>query len=110
MMQFMDYSWPGNIRELENLLTRAMALSTGPDLSLEEIESYFAEKETGGTRRGGDATLAEAEKKHIEESLERFGWNISRTARELDISPTTLRKKISDFNLTPARRFRDRHS
>ena len=50
-------------------------------------------------REPGIATLAEAERAHILSALAALGWNITRTARALDISPTTLRKKIADYGL-----------
>jgi len=44
-------------------------------------------------------TLAQSEKRHVERALASTGWNITQTARLLEISPTTLRKKIDDYGL-----------
>ena len=51
------------------------------------------------TKSRGESYLFEVEKNHIETALEFYKWNISQTARILEISPTTLRKKISDYKI-----------
>ena len=53
-------------------------------------------------------TLAEVEKNHIEKSLLLNDWNITKTARALNISPTTLRKKINDYQIIALRRKEDK--
>jgi two-component system response regulator AtoC len=94
-----SYSWPGNVRELENVLTRAVALSRGTTLLLDDV-SLSPPAATGPQPEGETVTtLADAEKAHVRRMLDRSGWNITQTARVLNISPTTLRKKISDYGL-----------
>ena len=93
------YDWPGNVRELENVLTRAAALARGPVIAAEEIESYLGAGVPADSGRAEILTLSQAEKAHIEKALAVTGWNLSRTARLLEISPTTLRKKIKDYAL-----------
>jgi len=100
------YDWPGNVRELENVLTRAVALARGPVLTDEEIESSLG-KAAGGAASSAAAPpepsgirpLRDVERDHILEALTATGWNVTRTAALLQISPTTLRKKIRDFGL-----------
>jgi two-component system response regulator AtoC len=91
--------WPGNVRELENVITRALALSPSATLSADELRFHLAT--TGGEPPPSrtPTTLADAERDHIARTLAAQGWNISRTARTLEISPTTLRKKIQDYSL-----------
>ena len=93
------------IRHQENVLTRAMTLSRGNVLSLEAVETALG---GGGSPPAGAGAaeaatavvpLRDAEKAHVEKALRAFGWNITRTARALEISPTTLRKKIQDFGI-----------
>lgn len=100
MCRLESYGWPGNVRELENVLTRAATLSRESVLSTEAVEQAL------GRERGSEIplqkeilSLREAEKIHIEKALASCGWNITRTARSLEISPTTLRKKIQDYGL-----------
>jgi DNA-binding NtrC family response regulator len=112
MRMLEEYDWPGNVRELENVLTRAMALARTPVLGVEDLSfslkvgpssnpataSLLADGASSGTN--DDLSLHAAEKKHIGTVLERSGWNITRAAQLLEISPTTLRKKISDYSLS----------
>ena len=94
--------WPGNVRELENVLTRAVALAKGSILSREDLD--FSPLPTCEAERGAaqPLSLVEAEKQHIERILAMNQWNITHSARILQISPTTLRKKITDFQLKAA--------
>ena len=112
MRMLIDYDWPGNVRELENVLTRAMALARTPVLAAEDLSfsleagppsvTAVANPPAGAAAAPSadeDLSLHGAEKKHISKVLEKAGWNITRAAQLLDISPTTLRKKISDYSL-----------
>lgn len=96
------YEWPGNVRELENAITRAIALSRGPVLSREDFAFLFpgASADTALESESGASTLRDVEKRHIARVLAGTGWNISQASRILDVSRTTLRKKISDYGLS----------
>ncbi len=96
------HSWPGNVRELENVITRAVALSESPQILPEHIHflgNPSADRPSPDIKKRPLHSLAEEEKGYIQYVLEAQDWNISQTARTLDISPTTLRKKISDYDL-----------
>ncbi len=94
------YDWPGNVRELENVLTRAATLTPTGTLSLEIVERALGRNRSpDGSASFEVIPLRQAEKHHIEKALITFGWNISQTARALEISPTTLRKKIQDYGM-----------
>lgn len=96
--RLMGYDWPGNIRELENVLMNACALAKGRTLGPDDLY-LLAHPGSGRGSDGHPVTLAHAEKEQIEKSLDANDWNITRTARILAISPTTLRKKIADYAL-----------
>jgi two-component system response regulator AtoC len=96
-----NYHWPGNVREMENILTQAVALSTSDVLTEQALESVFSVKQFEESADTDIKPLRLVEKNYIASALTKTGWNISRTSKLLEISPTTLRKKISDYNLTP---------
>ena len=100
-----SYWWPGNIRELENLIERLVAVSdpakewiTDEDLPL---EYHFARLDSGPTTR--DALFQEAcdtfERNFILRALEKSDWNVTATARYLGIPLSTLKHKMARLDL-----------
>jgi len=92
----MDYDWPGNVRELENVIERAIVLGQGDmflpsDLSLKAGEKPL---KSGVTSSSVDISLAEAEKRLIEDTLKLTHWNQTKAARILRIHRNTLRRKV----------------
>jgi two-component system, NtrC family, response regulator AtoC len=103
MKRLMLHDWPGNIRELENVLMNACALAKGQTLGPDDLH-IVSPYGAGREQEASPVTLAHAEKLQIKKSLEANNWNITRTAQVLDISPTTLRKKIADYSLRRSER------
>ncbi|MBU4262693.1 MAG: sigma-54 dependent transcriptional regulator [Proteobacteria bacterium] len=99
MKKMINYNWPGNVRELENVLTRAAALSRDNRVLAEDIVWQETKTPAAADQQAESFTLAEAEKSHITSALLENDWNITHTALKLAISPTTLRKKINDFDI-----------
>lgn len=101
MRRIQAYDWPGNIRELENTLTRAVVLTKGEVLDpgslplpgLVELKKAAQAKEEELLR------LKDVEKAHIIKMLHRTGWNKRQTCLLLDITRPTLDKKIKDYGL-----------
>jgi transcriptional regulator with PAS, ATPase and Fis domain len=104
MRQLMTYQWPGNVRQLENAIERAVAFSAGrtqidlPDLPSEiqqarqpELTSVVALPEDGIDL---DAFVARIERELIQRSLERTGGNKGQAAKLLNLKRTTLVEKI----------------
>jgi DNA-binding NtrC family response regulator len=91
----LDYGWPGNVRELENAIERALLISRESEIQPAAFPFQLrpAQQETG-------RTLEQVERAHIEKVLGETGWNLSRTARLLDIDRTTLYNKIKRYGLT----------
>jgi two-component system response regulator HydG len=93
----LGHPWPGNVRELEHALERMVILGEGDTITIDDLPSRIAnrgEAELGAPSRG---SLADTEKAHIREMLERHGWNYSRTADALGISRTTLWRKLKEY-------------
>lgn len=101
LQKLLAHDWPGNVRELENVLTRAAVLAVDTMLTAEDLQLAQAGmgKMAPGDCGARPATLADAEKRHVEKTLDSLRWNITKVAKQLAISPTTLRKKISDYGL-----------
>ena len=95
-----QYQWPGNIRELDNVLTRALILC--PDDTLEPAHLHLAdsrslsatEAETGSPPRHYHERMDAYSRKIIEEALRRNGWNQTRAAEELGLQRTYLTKLL----------------
>jgi two-component system response regulator AtoC len=91
-----SYSWPGNIRQLENVVERAVALNTSGVFSLEDLPEEIRSAK-GASSRPRDRTwptLAQVEDRYIREVLESCQGNMSRAAEILGIDRRTLYRKI----------------
>lgn len=104
MQILMNYDWPGNIRELENVVERAAILSKGDIIKPEDLalkpelkEDYYAKLVK---RPVNSLSLAELEKIHIENVLKANNWNKSKTAEILGISLKTLYLKLKRYGIT----------
>lgn len=138
LRMFMDYSWPGNVRQLENTIERIIVLNDGETINSKMIPGDLAVEFGGGAKldsgsphkrageispdtgtAGGRAdapatngadviqapvltSLSEIEKLHITRVLEKLDWNLSKTARVLQIDRKTLYMKIEKYGLKKA--------
>jgi DNA-binding NtrC family response regulator len=98
------YNWPGNIRELQNLVERSLALLNGPVVELSDLPQFVggAEGPAGGSSLLGVAQDhgAKLQKTLIEEALEKTSGNRTHAARLLEISRKTLQNKIKEYGIT----------
>jgi transcriptional regulator with PAS, ATPase and Fis domain len=90
------YDWPGNIRELRNVIERALVV-VGKKSRIEPDDLNLPHLSKPGPS-GGDS-MEEMEKAHIQHILEQTGWNISRSAEILRIDRVTLYNKIKKYSL-----------
>jgi DNA-binding NtrC family response regulator len=91
----MEYDWPGNVRELENAIERAVVVGKKNEIVPENLP-FFNQSQAP---ESGLKSLKDREKLHILQVLEENGWNISKTAEELEIDRVTLYNKIKKYNL-----------
>ena len=92
----MLYEWPGNIRELENAIERAVVVGKGPTILPEDLPIFSPEHIAPSKNK----TLKDIERMHIFEVLNENQWNISKSAKMLDIDRSTLYSKIKRYKLT----------
>src|SRR5262245_28685415 len=101
MERLLRYPWPGNVRELENAMERTAILARDEMLEPEDLPPHVA----AGLQLGQapllprQTTLAEAERTHILQTLERFGRNHSGAAEALGIGRTTLWRKLKEYGI-----------
>jgi transcriptional regulator with GAF, ATPase, and Fis domain len=97
----MAYDWPGNIRELQNVLERALILSPGRELILPE-ELRHTQPSPRGVEGALRRNLKEIEGKRIREALEKTGWKIKgerNAASRLGLKPSTLRSRMKKLGI-----------
>ncbi len=91
-----DYAWPGNVRQLQNVIESSLILAGGGLITSDTLPPYLLEVDNAvRSPRGGK--LHEVEQVVIEETLKRHDGNISQSARELGITRKTLYKKINQM-------------
>jgi DNA-binding NtrC family response regulator len=96
----LSYSWPGNIRELRNVIERAIILTTDQYITAADLPAQITHV-VEFTKYSDDLRIAVAayEKEHIRRVLLATGGNKERSARQLGINPSTLYRKMADLGL-----------
>jgi two-component system nitrogen regulation response regulator NtrX len=100
--------WPGNVRELRNTIERLLILSSGPRITAEDVDRLVGRRADSG--EGGLGSLLDvptfeefkhaAERAYLVAKLRAFDWNVSETARALDMPRSNLYKKIERYALS----------
>ena len=98
------YDWPGNIRQLENILERAVLLSKGNVIDVDDLPESFSKLDNNVKVEYNDGmslkqALAEPEKHYITLALDNNNWGRQETAKALGINRTTLYKKMKFHGL-----------
>jgi Nif-specific regulatory protein len=106
-----DYDWPGNVREMENLIERLVIMSESERISLEFLQSYLVRTQTavppecvsveslGGPRC---ATLEEVERNEVMSALNRNGWIQYKAAEELGLTARQMGYRVRKYGLESA--------
>jgi two-component system nitrogen regulation response regulator NtrX len=98
--------WPGNVRELRNTIERLLILASGPKITAGDVERLVGQRPVETTSMGalGDCKTFEEFKQAAERAfllikLRAYDWNVSETARALDMPRSNLYKKIERYGL-----------
>jgi DNA-binding NtrC family response regulator len=96
-----SYNWPGNIRELRNVIERAIILCSGDRIHASELPLGGVENWTAAPSEDSEQLLSldEVESLHIQRILAATGQNLSRAAEILGVTRTTLYNKVRKYNL-----------
>ena len=100
--RLLHYSWPGNIRELQNVIERATILARGPLLEIDNALELRLDDQDATTTSPALASLEAMERAYILQVLERTGWVIEGepgAAAILDLNPSTLRSRMQKLNI-----------
>jgi DNA-binding NtrC family response regulator len=110
MKILLNYSYPGNVRQLKNIIEHAVILCQGKEISKQALPAYVLHSEEKGvlpsairTRPVGTSAnpLLAKEREAILETLAAHGWNLQKTANALHINRTTLWRKMKKDGLSP---------
>lgn len=95
MKRLEEFEFPGNVRELENMIERAIVIGNGKEIRLKDLpmgkEVNYSSAES----------LDDLEKNHIVQILAKYNWNITRSAKALKVDRVTLYNKIKKYDLKP---------
>lgn len=89
------YNWPGNIRELENVIERAVVICKNNEIVTDDLSEVIKKSANDTIPR----TLDESEKQHITRILNENNWNIKKSAEDLGIDRVTLYNKIKKYDI-----------
>ena len=88
-----EYEFPGNVRELENMIERAIVIGNGKEIRLKDLPLG------NEVISSSNESLHDIERKYVQQILDKYDWNISRSAKALKVDRVTLYNKIKKYNL-----------
>jgi DNA-binding NtrC family response regulator len=94
--EMMLYDWPGNVRELQNAIERGVVITKNRIMGPEDLPIFCREEPAS---RVGGKSLRDIEKEHILDTLQQNKWNISKSAKILEIDRSTLYNKLKLYNI-----------
>jgi PAS domain S-box-containing protein len=102
MAPLMKHEFPGNVRELDNIIEQAFVLCRGGRIELHHLPLDMRPALAQAPGSGRPMSLRSMEKYLIEAALQRHGGNQTRASRELGIDPSTLYRKLKSYKSVPA--------
>ncbi len=95
------YGWPGNIRELVNVIDFACAVAGNPEIAMDDLpDQVFRRSELGTAAETAEQAHGRDEAAALKEDLRRAGWNVSAAARLMGIDRTTLHRRMRRLGVT----------
>ncbi|HEY3835971.1 MAG TPA: sigma-54 dependent transcriptional regulator, partial [Bryobacteraceae bacterium] len=103
MAYLMQYDWPGNIRELENAIERAVVLGSSDSVLPEDLPAPILDMDAPNGLNAGkfQSAVQDTKKQAILNAIEQCNGNITAAARMLDVHPNYLHRLIRNMNLRP---------
>lgn len=92
------YSWPGNIRELRNIIERAILLSEQKTIRLKDLQ-FDGSRDGTSVYQDSNLTLLELEKRHIERVLQEVQWRVEKAAKRLGVPRSSLYQKLKKHHI-----------
>ena len=99
MQSLLEHSWPGNIRELDHAIERAVLLAQGDLVRAGDLGLRAASATPGMVPRIEELTLEEVEKLVIQKALTRFDGNVSQAAKALGLSRSALYRRLETHEI-----------
>jgi DNA-binding NtrC family response regulator len=108
----MEYAWPGNVRQLESAIERALLLAEGDEITIEdlpvEIRSAAQSEGAGGFKLPPEGiSFEDLERSLIIQAMEQTGWNITRASKLLGLSFRTMQYRLDKFGIKRHSRGKD---
>jgi len=100
ILKLKDYDWPGNIRELENIMQRAIILCKGNELQENCLELHLTDKNESSDNTSASMSLENIERQAITKALEAHNWNQTKAAKQLEIPRHTLIYRMKKFGIS----------
>ncbi|MDQ1239175.1 MAG: two-component system, NtrC family, response regulator AtoC [Thermodesulfobacteriota bacterium] len=96
----LDYDWPGNVRQLENMLTRAVVMTRSTVLTGEHTAACLEDSPGVGISLDTDQSLESVERDHIQSVLAGHRWHLGKVCAQLGISRPTLRSRMRKYGIS----------
>jgi two-component system response regulator HydG len=103
--RLLGYEWPGNVRELENAIERAIVMSAGDWIDVDDLPEHLLESAAPepAADEGYHAGVNRSKRDLIVRALERTGGNVARAARDLRLQPTYLHRLIKNLGIVSSK-------
>jgi DNA-binding NtrC family response regulator len=103
MAKLMAYDWPGNVRQLENVVQRAFALGIDEVVGIDDLPKEIALQSGKPMLANTDLNLKSVEKKTIQQALQKAGGNKAEAAKLLGVNTTTVYRKMARYDIEDGR-------